>query len=39
MNEAEFDEEFNVEDVTKAIVNKAKSEVKSKYGNKKRHKQ
>jgi len=39
MNEAQFDEEFNVEDITNAIVNQAKAEVKSKYGNKKRHKQ
>ena len=39
MNEAQFDEEFNVEDITNAIVNQAKAEVKSKYGKKKRHKQ
>ena len=39
MNEAQFDEEFNVEDITNAIVNQAKAEVKLKYGNKKRHKQ
>jgi hypothetical protein len=39
MNEAQFDEEFNLEDITNAIVNQAKSEVKSKYGKKKRHKQ
>ena len=39
MNEAQFDEEFNLEDITNAIVNQAKAEVKSKYGNKKRHKQ
>ncbi len=39
MNEAEFDEEFNVEDITNAIVNQAKAEVKSKFGNKKRHRQ
>jgi len=39
MNEAEFDEEFNLVATTKAIVDKAKSEVKSRYGNKKRHRQ
>lgn len=39
MNEAEFDEEFNLESITKNIVDKAKEEVKSKYGNKKRHRQ
>jgi hypothetical protein len=39
MNEAQFDEEFNVEDITNAIVNQAKAEVKSKLGNKKRHRQ
>ena len=39
MNEAQFDKEFNVEDITNAIVNQAKAEVKSKFGNKKRHKQ
>lgn len=39
MNEAQFDEEFNVEDITNAIVNQAKAEVKSRYGNKKRHRQ
>lgn len=39
MNEAQFDEEFNLEDITNAIVSQAKAEVKSKYGNKKRHKQ
>ena len=39
MNEAEFDEEFNLEDITNAIVNQAKAEVKLKYGKKKRHKQ
>ena len=37
--EQTFDEEFNVEDITNAIVNQAKSEVKSRYGNKKRHRQ
>jgi hypothetical protein len=39
MNEAEFDQEFNVIDTTKAIVDKAKAEVKARYGNKKRHRQ
>lgn len=39
MNEAQFDEEFNLEDITNAIVNQAKAEVKLKYGKKKRHKQ
>jgi hypothetical protein len=39
MNESEFDEEFNLESITKNIVDKAKAEVKSKYGNKKRHRQ
>ena len=39
MNEAQFDEEFNLEDITNAIVNQAKAEVKYKFGNKKRHRQ
>ena len=39
MNEAQFDEEFNLEDITKAIVDNAKAEVKSRFGNKKRHRQ
>jgi hypothetical protein len=39
MNEAEFDQEFSVEDITNAIVNQAKAEVKVKYGNRKRHRQ
>ena len=33
--EETFDQEFSVEDITNAIVNKAKAEIKSKYGNKK----
>jgi hypothetical protein len=37
--EEAFDQEFNLEDITKAIVDRAKAEVKSKYGNKKRHRQ
>lgn len=39
MNEAQFDEEFNVEAFAQDIVDKIKSEVKAKYGNRKRHKQ
>ena len=39
VNEAEFDQEFNVEDITEAIVDQAKAEVKSRFGNKKRHRQ
>jgi hypothetical protein len=37
--EQTFDQEFSVEDITKSIVDKAKAQVKSKYGNKKRHRQ
>ena len=37
--EQTFDQEFNVEETTKVIVDKAKAEVKSRYGNKKRHRQ
>jgi hypothetical protein len=37
--EQTFDQEFNLEDITNAIVNKAKAEIKSKFGNKKRHRQ
>ena len=37
--EQTFDEEFDVVEITKAIVDKAKAEVKAKYGNKKRHRQ
>ncbi len=37
--EQTFDQEFSVEDITKAIVDKAKADVKSKFGNKKRHRQ
>jgi len=39
MNEAEFDKEFDLEEITRTIIDKAKAEVKSKYGNKKRHRQ
>jgi hypothetical protein len=37
--EKTFDQEFDVDKTTKAIVDKAKAEVKAKYGNKKRHRQ
>ena len=37
--EQTFDQEFSVEEITNAIVNQAKAEVKSLYGNKKRHRQ
>ena len=37
--EQTFDQEFSVEEITKAIVNQAKAEVKSRYGNTKRHRQ
>jgi hypothetical protein len=33
------EQEFNVEDITNAIVNQVKAEVKAKFGNKKRHRQ
>ena len=36
--ESDFDNEFNLEETTKAIVDRIKAEVKAK-GNKKRHKQ
>ena len=39
MNEEEFDKEFSVDQLAKSIVDKAKAEVKAKYGNKKRHRQ
>jgi hypothetical protein len=39
MNEQQFDDEFNIESITKSIVDKAKAEVKDRYGNKKRHRQ
>ena len=38
-SEQTFDQEFSIEDITNAIVNQAKSEVKFKFGNKKRHRQ
>ena len=37
--EQSFDQEFNIAETTKVIVDKAKAEVKAKYGNKKRHRQ
>ena len=37
--EEKFDQEFNVDELTKNIVDNIKSDVKTKYGNKKRHKQ
>jgi hypothetical protein len=37
--EQTFDQEFTVEEITNAIVNQAKADVKSKFGNKKRHRQ
>ena len=37
--EKNFDQEFSVEEITNAIVEQAKAEVKSKFGNKKRHRQ
>jgi hypothetical protein len=37
--ETDFDDEFSVDELTKIIVDKAKADVKSKYGNRKRHKQ
>ena len=38
-SEQRFDEEFKVEEAVRVIVEKAKAEVKSRYGNKKRHRQ
>jgi hypothetical protein len=37
--EQQFDNEFDVDAVTKDMVDKIKSDVKLKYGNKKRHRQ
>jgi hypothetical protein len=37
--EQTFDQEFSVEEAVKVIVEKAKADVKAKYGNKKRHRQ
>lgn len=38
-SETDFDDEFSVDELTKIIVDRAKADVKSKYGNRKRHKQ
>jgi hypothetical protein len=37
--EQQFDNEFDVDSVTKEMVDKIKSDIKLKYGNKKRHRQ
>jgi len=37
--EQQFDQEFSVEEITNAIVNQAKADIKAKFGNKKRHRQ
>jgi hypothetical protein len=37
--EEQFDSEFDVDDIALQIVNNIKSDIKSKYGNRKRHKQ
>jgi hypothetical protein len=37
--EQTFDKEFSVEDITNAIVNQAKADIKAKFGNRKRHRQ
>lgn len=37
--EQQFDQEFNLEDITNAIVNQAKADIKAKFGNKKGHRQ
>jgi len=37
--EQQFDNELDVDAVTKEIVDKIKSDVKLRYGNKKRHRQ
>jgi hypothetical protein len=37
--EQQFDNEFDLDSTTKEIVDKIKSDVKLKYGNKKRHRQ
>jgi hypothetical protein len=37
--EQQFDNEFDVDATTKEMVDKIKSDVKLKYGNKKRHRQ
>jgi hypothetical protein len=37
--EEQFDQEFSVDELTKTILDSIKNDVKTKYGNKKRHKQ
>jgi hypothetical protein len=37
--EQTFDQEFSVEEIAKIIVDQAKSDVKAKFGNRKRHRQ
>ena len=37
--EQTFDQEFSVEEITKTIVDQAKADIQSKFGNKKRHRQ
>lgn len=37
--EQQFDDEYNVEEISQSIVNKIKAEVKTNSSNKKRHKQ
>jgi hypothetical protein len=37
--EQTFDQEFSVEEAVRVIVEKAKADVKARYGNKKRHRQ
>lgn len=39
MNEAEFDQEYNVDAIAQSIVDRIKAEVKANSSNKKRHKQ
>jgi hypothetical protein len=39
MNEAEFDQEYNVDAIAQSIVDRIKAEVKADSSNKKRHKQ
>lgn len=37
--EERFDQEFSVEEIANAMVSRAKAQVKSRLGNKKRHRQ
>ena len=37
--EEQFDNEYDVDAIAQSIVDRAKAEVKAKYGNKKRHRQ